>query len=414
MRILYTLIVEFARYFLPLVAGFNQKIKRFQNQRETTFKDISEWKRNQSSKPVMWLHCASLGEYEMIVPLISDSEVQSKFEVVVSFFSASGYDHAKTEGIVRGKFYLPLDRIGAMKQLVSQVNPSVFVLVKYDFWLNLMRALNKSDCTNVVVNGQFRTGQFITSALGSPWRNQLKKFHRIYVQYESSMKVLESLSFENTTLSNDLRYDRAMQLKTKNHEIPSIAAFTKNQPTLILGSSWPEEEYIALQYLTDFNTDIKAIIAPHDVSQTNIKRIQNAYQHLRPKLFTDSDDFTESRVVILNTIGHLSSAYQYATVAFVGGAFGKGLHNVLEAAVHGLPIFSGNNIDKFPEAKTLQKLGVLHPVDQDPRHFLELIGVYDQQGTSNKVVEEILRKWFEEQTGHSEEIARYVCGLNLN
>ena len=215
-------------------------------------------------------------------------------------------------------------------------------------------------------------------------------------------------------MSNDLRYDRAIQLKTKIHEIPTIEAFAQNQPTLILGSSWPEEEYIALQYLTSFNANIKAIIAPHDVSPSNIERLQHEYRELNPKLFTDSDDFSDARVLILNNIGHLSNAYQYATVAFVGGAFGKGLHNVLEAAVHGLPIFTGANIDKFPEAKALQKLGVLHPVAQDPRHFIELMGTYDQKDSSNKHVEDILRKWFEDQSGYSANIAQYLVGLNLN
>ena len=178
MRILYTLIGEIARYVLPLLARFNPKIEQFQNQRKTTSTDIAHWKQTQTSKPVLWLHCASLGEYEMIVPLISNKSVQSTFEIVVSFFSSSGYKHAQTDGVVQGKFYLPLDRKKTMSKLVSHVNPSVFVLVKYDFWLNLMSALNESNCTNLLVNGQFGSSQFITTNWAFSWRNQLKKFKK--------------------------------------------------------------------------------------------------------------------------------------------------------------------------------------------------------------------------------------------
>lgn len=413
MRALYTLIVEISRIVLPIVGLFNSSIKQFLHQRKSTFQDIAEWKSRQSTKPVLWLHCASLGEYEMIVPLISEEEIKNKFQIVVSFFSASGYNHAKLDGLVDAKFYLPLDRKSEMNRLVKTVNPSVFVLVKYDFWLNLLSSLNNHSCTKILVNGLFRKGQFISTPLASAWRNQLKKFTRIYVQNDSSKNMLDSFKFENVELSKDLRYDRVVQIKSKNLTVLRIKEFTDNQPTLILGSSWPEEEYIVLQWFVfwqkeSLNSDIKVIIAPHDVSQAHIERLQQDYKKFNPVLFTDSADVTKSQILILNTIGHLSSAYQYATMAFVGGAFGRGLHNILEAAVFGLPIFTGTNIDKFPEAIALQKLGVLHALDQDPRHFIELIGDYIEKDNRLAQTDQILSEWFEEQTGETRKIMEFV------
>jgi 3-deoxy-D-manno-octulosonic-acid transferase len=412
MRVLYTLIVELSRLFLPIGGILNPAIKQFLKERKTTFQDISKWKSRQSDKPVLWLHCASLGEYEMIVPLISEEVIQSKFEIVVSFFSSSGYNYAKSDDLIDCKFYLPIDRQSDMKKLVSLVNPTAFVLVKYDFWLNLLRSVNNHNCTVILVNGLFRKKQFITSFFAGSWRNELKKFNRTYVQNEDSKKILEGLSFSNVELSNDLRYDRVIQLKSLNQSIPKIQKFTNGQPTLILGSSWEQEEYIALQYVQDINDSIKLIIAPHDVSLGNIERLQSQYQKLNPKLITETGDFSGSRVLILNTIGQLSSSYHYATIAFVGGAFGKGLHNILEAAVHGIPIFTGPNIDKFPEAKALEKLGVLQPVDQDPRHFIDLMAENEEEENHSVKTKEMLSKWFSEQTGHTKQISEYLVSAS--
>jgi len=408
MRIFYALIVDLVRLFLPIIGWFNPKIKSFINQRNATGSSIKNWKQNKSNKPVLWLHCASLGEYEMIVPLISEPSIKQKFEVVVSFFSSSGYNHAKTIGLVDFKFYLPLDRKGATHQLVHEINPSVFVLVKYDFWLNLLTAVNKSNATKILVNGLFGENQFITSPIGAAWRSELKQFDQIYIQNESSLAKPQSLGFNNTVLSKDLRYDRVKQLKNQNHAVPNIDVFTGNKRTLILGSSWPEEEYIALQYLITVKPDLKLIIAPHDVSVTHIEKLQDQYKDFHPVLFTETADFGQAQVLILNTIGHLSSAYQYADFAFIGGAFGKGLHNVLEAAVYGLPMFTGSNIEKFPEAQTLAKLGALVAVDQDPRHFIDVFIDLEQNQQKVEDIKQTLSDFIDSQTGESQKISTYI------
>ncbi len=223
---------------------------------------------------------------------------------------------------------------------------------------------------------------------------------------------MEGFDFRNVTLSKDLRFDRVVQLKSKNVAIPQIANFTNNQTTLILGSSWPEEEYIVLQYLVAIKPNIKVIIAPHDVRLEHIEKLQKDYQDFNPVLFTDTTDFTNSQVLILNTIGHLSSAYQYASIAFVGGAFGKGLHNVLEAAVHGIPIMTGTKIEAFPEAITLQDLGVLHALDQDPRHFIDVIADYLENPDKLHQAKEILSNWFEGLTGESKKIQDYILSVS--
>lgn len=413
MRVVYTLIVELSRFLLPIVGLFNASIKDFLKQRKTSFFQLSEWKKHQSNKPVFWLHCASLGEYEMIVPLISDKRIQSTYEVVISFFSKSGYQHAKTDGLVSTKFYLPLDRSSDMNRLVQLINPSVFALVKYDFWLNLLTAINRHQCTTLVVNGMFRDDHFITSTLASAWRNQLKKFTKIYVQNEASANQLKAFHFHNVVLSNDLRFDRVVQLAEATQELPIIKRFVEGATTLILGSSWPEEEYIVLQYMKDFNPNVKLIIAPHDIGADHIAQLQTDFKEFNPVLYSKPDAVSDSRVLILNTIGQLSHAYQYGTIAFIGGAFGKGLHNVLEAAVHGLPIFTGSNIEAFPEAKALKELNVLHPVEKDPRHFIELIADYTESTQRLSDTKQILADWFKNQTGETQKIVSFIASQSI-
>ena len=411
MYLLYAIIVQLAKIFLPVVGMFNPKIKQFLAQRKSTLQDLSNWSGERSGKPVLWLHCSSLGEYEMIVPLISEKQIRRNYEVVVSFFSASGYKHARYSEYISCKFYLLLDDRKTMKRLVSEINPKVFVLVKYDYWLNLLSALNAHGSTNILVNGIFTKRQFITSAIAGSWRNELKKFNRLYVQNKSSYNTLYNHGFANCEISKDLRYDRVIQLKGKNQIIHPILDFKAGDPLLILGSSWPEEEYIVSQYLDFSKSKLKVLIAPHDVSQEHIDNLLNQFQKYNPELFSRVTNFDNVQVLILNTIGHLSSAYQYADYAFVGGAFGKGLHNILEAAVYGLPIFTGPNIDKFPEAKMLQDLGILKPVDQDPRHFIEL---FEEVKDNEELLSETklkLENWFDGRTGESTKIAEYIASL---
>ncbi|MFT5724192.1 MAG: 3-deoxy-D-manno-octulosonic-acid transferase [Bacteroidia bacterium] len=413
MRVVYTLVVELISWLLPVIGLFSPKIRIFNAQRKTTFADLKNWKRKTSNKPVLWLHCASLGEYEMVVPIISSPDIQAKFEIVVSFFSASGYKHAQTQDLVSCTFYLPLDRQRDMRKLVSEVNPTVFVLAKYDFWLNLMAALEGQGCNRILVNGLLREKQFITSAIAGSWRSCLKKFSKLYVQNEASYEILKQWSFTNVTLSKDLRYDRVVQLKSSSHQIKRIEAFVDGKPTLILGSSWPEEENIALQYLDATKSNIKVIVAPHDISGAHIANLQHQFRSYKPTLFSNNSDVSASQVLILDTIGQLSSAYQYATIAFIGGAFGKGLHNILEAAVYGLPIFTGPNIDRFPEAIELQQLAVLHTVGSDPREFIELGLNYEQNEDQISKVKESLSKWFEDQTGETKQIAAFILSVSV-
>ncbi|MCB9260812.1 MAG: hypothetical protein H6607_00335 [Flavobacteriales bacterium] len=365
MHLLYNAFVFLVSLLFVPVSRFSTKIKHFVDARKNWEKKILDWQQSRKNqKPILCLHCASLGEYEMIVPIISQTQIQEKYHCVVSFFSESGYKNMKNYGLEIDAFYLPIDTPKNMKTFLQLLNPSVFVLVKNELWLNLLHQLNHLNIKTLLVNGIFRKNQFLFSTWGKAWQKELKKFDAVFVQNKDSYQLLEQYGFRNIRHSGDLRFDRVLQIKKNAQPIDKLARFAENNTTLIAGSSWPEEEDLLLHFLTNHSEkNLKLIIAPHDVSEKHIAEIHQKFRPLGVSLYTDEEINRNNQVLVINGIGVLSNAYQYADVAIIGGAFGKGLHNVLEAAVWGLPVVCGSNISRFPEALEMQQNQLLFAVD---------------------------------------------------
>lgn len=283
--------------------------------------------------------------------------------LLVSFFSPSGMEHyQKREPMVDAACYLPLDTLHNARTFVQIVQPVKAVFVKYEFWPNFLRALAEKDLETIAVSAIFRPSQIYFRWYGGFFRSALKHVRHFHVQNEASKILLESIGIHNSTVSGDLRYKRVFQAKEMAMQTSNelLAIFTSGSTTLILGSSWPKEEGILQEVLPQLGT-IKVIIAPHDVSESHILAIQAAFpsalRYTQLNANSDAVQLADTQILIIDSIGQLSAAYRYGTIAFIGGGFTGSLHNILEPAVYGLPLLFGPKHSKFPEAELFLQKG---------------------------------------------------------
>ncbi len=324
--------------------------------------------RNQSSKivkakfspddKVIWMHAASLGEYEQGLPVLE--KLKEKFpnhKILITFFSPSGYENVvKKKTIADAICYLPFDKKSRIKEFVSNFKTDIFFTVKYDFWYNLLEELHYRNAKIYVVSALFYENQIFFKSFGKWFVNQLRKnvswfFH----QTENSEKLAKKIGLQNSSTSGDTRFDRVRQNLTRENFVNSIEEFKQNKTTLIFGSSWEAEEKIA-ENLVKNHSEIKIIIAPHDLKR--ISHLQKLFPNsaLYSQFLTSSIQHPASNILIIDSIGLLSKLYSYGDLAIVGGGFhSAGLHNILEAAVFGIPVFFGNYYRKNPEADDLLK-----------------------------------------------------------
>jgi 3-deoxy-D-manno-octulosonic-acid transferase len=317
-----------------------------------------------ADRKVLWFHCASLGEFDQGMPLMKElKEKDPSLFLLVSFFSPSGMEHyQKREPMVDAACYLPLDTRHNTRTFVQIVQPVKAVFVKYEFWPNFLRALGRQHIETIAVSAIFRPSQIYFRWYGGFFRSALKEVKHFYVQNAESGQLLSSIAIDQHSISGDMRYKRVVQakevaMKTSNE---LISTFTQGQNTLILGSSWPKEEGIVKDALPNLGT-IKLIIAPHDVSESHITAIQaafpNALRYTQLDASRDAAQLVNAQILIIDSIGQLSAAYRYGTIAFIGGGFTGNLHNVLEPAVYGLPLLFGPKHAKFPEAELFLQIG---------------------------------------------------------
>ena len=351
MRYLYTFLLTLADACLPLAALLLRKGKTYAfvagriAQREISLPEKIGQR--------IWIHCASLGEFEQVKPIIESIKHQQNSQIVVSFFSPSGYQYSQNYPFVDAVFYLPLDTPRNAKRFIKAVNPDKVIFVKYEFWFHFLTEFFAKDIPVYLVSAVFRPNQFLFSKFGKWLFKLLPKYKTIFVQDKNSLDCLISHGINNAILSGDTRYDKvySTSLNVKTNSV--IEAFKGESTLLILGSSWSAEEDLLLYYLSKRNeVDLKILIAPHDISQGHVNEILQKFKDFTPLLYSKlkpSDSM--SQVLVLDTIGHLASAYYYGNVALVGGAFGKGLHNILEPIAFGVPVIFGPHTQKYPEAQ---------------------------------------------------------------
>ena len=313
--------------------------------------------------PRYWFHCASLGEFEQARPLMEVLKSKSaNNSIVVTFFSPSGYQQRHNYPLADLVMYLPLDGPRSAKKVLNYLQADVAIFVKYEIWYFYLKALFKRKTPVFLISAVFREKQFLFTNWGKFLFNLLPQYSGIFVQDKNTLNLLKSKGLKNVVLSGDTRYDRVKQLSTLAKKNDKIEQFKGDKQLIILGSSWLEEERILHAfYLKNKDHNYKFLVVPHDVSEGHINEIVNRFSDYQPQLYTNTE-MAESNVMVLNTIGHLASAYLYADLAFIGGAFGKGLHNILEALTYGVPVLFGPNTDKYPEANLALAAGVAKQV----------------------------------------------------
>jgi len=373
--ILYNIGIYIAGFLLKLMAPFNHKIKLGVDGRSQSFKKLLE--QIKSHDQVIWFHCASLGEFEQGLPVFKVLRARYKtYKIVLTFFSPSGYEIRKNTDVADVVVYLPLDTKHNAKKILDLVHPKLTVFVKYDIWPNYLNALKKGNLRVILISASFRNSQSYFKLYGSRLRQALFGFEHIFVQNEISKDLLHSINIKNVTVTGDTRYDRVSQQLEQDNTLEFIADFKQNKTCWVIGSSWPEDEAFLVPYINEnASEDVKYIIAPHNIKSN---QIANLISNLKPKTVFYSEkadkDISEYSVFIIDTIGLLSKIYSYADMAYVGGGMGtKGLHNILEPAVFGVPIVIGKNYQKFPEAiQMIANAGVI-----SISNYPELKGTFD-------------------------------------
>ena len=358
MLFLYNLVVILASQLLKLVAHFSPKMKLFVDGRKSVFQTLSD--KIQSSDKTIWFHAASLGEYEQGLPVIEAIKKQfPNHKIVVTFFSPSGYEVRKNNTVADVTVYLPLDTISNAKQFISLVHPEMAFFIKYEYWPNYLNELKKQQIKTYLISGILRENQAFFKWYGGFYRNALKTFDYFFVQNESSKTLLQSIGFNNVKVSGDTRFDRVVSILERDNSLDFIEQFKNNKTTIVIGSSWPKDEALLVNYINQSSDDVKFIIAPHNIKSEQIQELKNAITK-KIVLFSENVEtrhalsLQEYSVFIIDTIGILTKIYSYADIAYVGGGFGNpGVHNILEPATFGVPVVIGPNYSHFAEATAL-------------------------------------------------------------
>ncbi|MBN4052145.1 3-deoxy-D-manno-octulosonic acid transferase [Sphingobacteriaceae bacterium AH-315-L07] len=356
---------------------WNKKAKQWLAGRQEIFDKL---KQAQSSDSI-WVHAASLGEFEQALPLIEKLKEQLRgCKIIVTFFSPSGYEVKKDHPMVDHIFYLPLDTARNAEKFISTINPAIAFFIKYEYWYNYLKVLHRKGIPTYVISARFYEEQSFFKWYGGFFRKTLSFVSHFFVQDKRSSDLLKRLGFENQMLTGDTRYDKVFQnvQEVKPNEISE--KFKNDKKLLLLGSSWQPEEEILISFLKKNKIDLKVIIAPHKIDGNNVNRLIKNLQNegIKSICFSEVKDqhLVDYQILIIDNIGMLSSLYQYADFAFIGGAFGTGLHNILEAACFGIPIFFGPEHSNFPEAQEMIDCGGAFNISNSAEFekvFLELL-----------------------------------------
>lgn len=358
MFFLYNLLVALADLVLKIAANFSPKMKLFVDGRKPVFSTIS--KNITPSDRTIWFHAASLGEYEQGLPVIEQIKIKyPSHKIILTFFSPSGFEVRKNNGVADVTVYLPMDTAENAKRFVELVHPELVFLIKYEYWPNYLGELKIRNIKTYLISGIFRENQLFFKWYGGFYRKALGTFDYFFVQNQKSKILLQRLGKTNVTISGDTRFDRVYAILQKDNRLDFISEFKNDILTIVIGSSWAKDETLLVQYINSTVHQVKFIIAPHNIKSEQIVQLQRSISK-KTVLFSEKEgkNLADYDVFIIDTIGILTKIYSYADIAYVGGGFGNpGVHNILEPATFGIPIVIGPNYSHFAEATALVENG---------------------------------------------------------
>lgn len=356
---MYNVAISIYSFFVRLIAPFHKKAKLMTEGHKETF-EILRTQIDPGSKYI-WFHVASLGEYEQAQPMMEMMKrMNPSYKILLSFFSPSGYEVQKNNKTADVVCYLPFDKKKNAQLFLDLARPKAAIFVKYEFWYNFVHQLYLRKIPVYLISAVFRPNQLFFKPWGDVYKKILKYYTQLFVQDEESKKLIESQGLNNVTVMGDTRMDRVIKIKKEALSLPVVEKFAQvknSQTTLVAGSTWPNDEKIIISYFNK-HAYLKLIIAPHLIDEAHLKQIESKLK--RP--FIRYSQATENNVLdydclIIDNFGLLSSIYRYGDMAYVGGGFGAGIHNLPEAAVHGIPVIFGPHYHKFIEARQLLQKG---------------------------------------------------------
>lgn len=355
-KLLYNLGMLIYHFGVWVASFWNEKASKFCKGRQGVLEFLAE--RIDKNSRYVWVHAASLGEFEQGRPIIEKlRQMKPEYKIVLTFFSPSGYEVRKNYEGADVVCYLPIDTSWSANRFLDTVNPSYAIFIKYEFWMNYISGLKRRNIPTYIVSAIFRPSQVFFKWYGAWYRKVLHCFTHLFVQNQVSLDLLSSVGVKNVSLSGDTRFDRVADIAAKSKELPIVSAFAEGSKVIVAGSSWPKDEDILCDYFNN-HPEVKMILAPHEIHQAHLDSIVSKLK--RPYVFykdTDEAAAAKADCLIINCFGLLSSIYKYGKVAYIGGGFGVGIHNTLEAAVYGMPVLFGPNHERFQEAVDMVKRG---------------------------------------------------------
>lgn len=355
--ILYNIGIAILRFGMLIAARFNPKARLWVDGRKDIFRRMEA--AIGADDRVIWVHSASLGEFEQGRPVIEAlRESHPQHKILLTFFSPSGYEIRKNYPGADYIFYLPADSPALARRFVKIAHPEIAVFIKYEFWLNYLRELERVGCRIFIVSAIFRRNSVFFKWYGGLFRRALRRFEHVFVQNNASQELLSEIGIERVTVAGDTRFDRVATIAAAARRIEIVERFAEGSRVFVAGSTWPPDEELMMGLIAA-HPELKFIVAPHEMEQQRIDRFieQSPRRAVRYTQCDAQTDLEAVQVLVVDTIGILSSIYQYADFAYIGGGFGVGIHNTLEAATFGLPIAFGPNYLKFKEACEMIELG---------------------------------------------------------
>jgi 3-deoxy-D-manno-octulosonic-acid transferase len=362
----------------------------------------------QQFKSSVWFHFASLGEFEQGRPVLE--QIKSNYPehaIVVTFFSPSGYEARKNTPLADAVYYLPLDTESNARHFINSINPVMAIFTKYEYWYHFFNQLHKQHVPLYMISGIFRPGQVFFKWYGGLHRKMLKMVSWFFVQDIASKHLLHDAGVTNVTISGDTRFDRVWANALQPKELPQIASFKNGQKLFIAGSTWPADEKLFVEVINQ-HPNWKFLIAPHEIGEDKINGLMSVLPEGTTLKFSNISNITsQTSCLVIDNIGMLSSLYQYADIAYIGGGFGSGIHNTLEAAAFGMPVIFGPKYDKFKEARDLVELKAGFSINsQEELNSVATLMINNDAARNLAAV--LSRNYVQQHIGATDTIMKYI------
>lgn len=409
----YYLGIQLYRLLIKIAARFNDKAYEWINGRRRL---ASEWKKLKNvQEQRIWVHCASLGEFEQGKPLIEAlKEAFPNYKIVLTFFSPSGYQVRKNTPIADYVFYMPLDGPSASRRFIKAIKPKMVFFVKYEFWYFYGRYLAKKKIPFFCVSAIFRENQVFFKWYGGFFKQMLMRYNHLFVQDQASLKLLYKNAISKVTVAGDTRFDAVCKIAAEHKQIAEIEAFKSDKKLIVVGSSWKSDMPVVEKWIESVGNDFRFVIAPHEIKEVEMADLERKYNGSTIRYSkTEGVSLEKYKILIVDNVGLLSRIYRYADYVYIGGGFGVGIHNILEAAVYGAPIFFGTNYEKFNEAIELVKLKSAFSVN-DGNDLIVVFNELKSDAVKYNQVIETNKKFVETRKGATKIIVDYLKINNIS